>query len=161
MWNRLSLLFLPPVQNMCSSISHMVFTWMEMFSHIFSRYWSPVFAGSVFHVENSLLTPWIWPVQLDGEYDLGWTEVCFLLPFSPVEADSTAAPVCSQPVLGSWSGSQSLAEKEIRKSWGGEKDLIFLSNRRDSSLNWEETEHKQSSDWWSRAPTLVDAFCFN
>lgn len=146
---------------MCSSISHMVFTWLEMFSHIFSRYWSPVFAGSVFRVENSLLAPWIWPVQLDGERDLGWTQVCFLLPSSPGEAASTAVLSAHSQYLET-RVEVSLWQKRRQESRGvGRMIWSSWATGRDSSLKWEETEHKQSSDWWSRAPTLVVAFCFN
>lgn len=167
MWNTLSLFFFPPVQKMYSSISHMVFTWLEMFSHVFSRYWKPVVAGWVFHVENSLPAPLIWPAQLNHMCDLGGTELCFLLSSSPMAAASTAACIlCLMSHQGRSLEARvevSLWQKRRRqgKAWGGgREDLISSNMYRDSKLKWEETEEKQSSDWWNKNSHCCCCFLF-
>jgi len=145
---------------MYSSIGHMVFTWLEMFSHVFSRYWSPFFSGSIFHVENSLPAPLIWPVQLNYMRELRWTEQASSHPRLP------RRQLARPPVSSAWWPTTADTWKPQWKSVfgqrGGDKErgwkkgVIFSSNMyRDHSLKWEETEEKQS-DWWS----TVVAFCF-
>lgn len=122
---------------MYSSFCHMVFTWLEMFSHVLSRYWSLGFAGSVLHVENSLTALLIWPLQLNHMWQ---TEQSFLSSSSPMEA-ACLYPLPDEPprkMLGSQSGSQSLAKDKERHE--EKKKVLFSSNMCwDNSLKWKET----------------------
>lgn len=142
---------------MYSSFCHMVFTWMEMFSHVFSRYLGLGFSGSVLHVENSLTALLIWPLQLNHMWQ---TEQSFLSSSSPMEA----APMAT--LSSSWSATKEDAWKPKWKSVFGKRQgdrerhegkkesVVFSSNTCwDNSLKWKET--RKTEQGLRRAPTVV------
>lgn len=138
---------LHPVQKTYSSIGHVVFTWLEMFSHVFRRHCSPVFAGSVCHVESSLPALLTRPAQLNHVCALGWPGQPFPCssPASEV-AGMTASVLAGEPRRQSWGARAEVSLWQRRRRLGKAWEKRMQSSQAtptDNSLKWEEKEETQ------------------
>lgn len=146
---------------MHSSFCHMVFTWLEMFSHVFSRYWSLGFAGSVLHFENTLTLCSL------GHYS--WT-ICDRQSRASCPPALPWRQLARLPVSSAWWATKEDSWKPKWKSIFGKREgdkerheekkqnVVFSSTMCwDNSLKWKETGNTEQ---WLRKESSHCCCCF-